>query len=347
MSDGRARGLLSATLATEYTNRGDFERAERLALQALEAPAPPLESVLALRVAQYEALGIARHQLGKYSESIDALREAERLIDQLGLRSYQAVSVLHFLAMSEGRESPADGLETSQRAIDLAREVEADPSSRGHLSYPYVLSNAYALLGAQLVELGRMDEAVGALDTALAIGQRRGWIPSVAANNRARAAIDLGDPAHGVQVLEPVLEDMIEEFGADYFAVWQLRATRGYARARMGDPQGLAELREAHAWFEARYGPDHNRVISSLVRIGDGVIESDPDEARRLFDRAYQLRGGSVTTLAGARSALRIAEAYSRVGDRARARPFAAEARAFFEQINAPGLAERAAAAMR
>ena len=97
-------------------------------------------------------------------------------------------------------------------------------------------------------------------------------------------------------------------------------------------------------WFVSQYGAESPALTRIAAWLGDALLTTEPERGRRLLEQAFAMQGGEVTTFGGARTALFIAEAFARVGDGARARPYAAEAQAFFQAAGVDALAQRAEA---
>ena len=352
LSDARARGLLSSTLADEYLSRGDFAVAERLAAQAVAAPAPPLRSVLEIRANDYVTLGTARIMLNREAEAIAPLRAAARLSESLwGRRDYRMAYVLAEIGRAQGESGdPAAGAATLAEAAALARSLDEDPTAVPVGNLPLWLApRSYAGLGTQLIALGRMDEAAAALDTALTLAQRRGTpnVAAAASRYRAELAVQEGDPAYGLELVEAAIPAMVDQMGPTHFVVWYLREIRGVARAALGDPRGTAELREVLAWAEDQHGPDAQALAPTLRRLSDALADTDPDESRRLIERAFEVSGGAVTDVQTALMAVRLAEALARDGELERARRLASAAQAVFEGVGNRTAAARASAVVR
>jgi non-specific serine/threonine protein kinase len=247
----------AAHIAVSFLSRGLLDTASRVAISAIdEAGGTNHPAVICVALAW--AAGFIFLSLGE-------LEIAERYGDQLSahavkhaLRPFYVVGLCVHGSLAVRRASPSVGIQSLRRGLTEMREA-------GYLPfYPLFLGELAAALGA----LGRIDEGLAELDTAMRFAaetSHRWFMPETL---RVKGELfALRDPA------DPAVEDCFER-GTDLAReqdalFWELRLARSLARLRVA---------------QNRYGEARQILAPVYNRFTEGFATADLQAARAMLE---------------------------------------------------------------
>ncbi|GAA1769128.1 AfsR/SARP family transcriptional regulator [Streptomonospora arabica] len=213
---GDRRGMSDALVMRTWAevSRGTPEQALRTAEAALELAEG--EDYTGGRARSYQVMAVAAHGMGRPVQAVEYLQRALELARLLGNSRFEATA-LQFLGaaqceagdLEQGRANLEASLAMTRALSDryaeafsllyltrlhlaigdpqaLATATEAADLSRRY-GINHHLADALGLLGRALLEAGRADEAVQALEESVAVWRTRGWLAFLAESLRSLA----------------------------------------------------------------------------------------------------------------------------------------------------------------
>lgn len=184
------RSTLNSAHAAYLVLQGRFADAEQAARRAIDDADGQSAEV---RFKQFNSLGVALAQQGRFDDAFEAFVSALHIREQGGLPdSAMLLQNLGGLSIYLGRHEAA--IEYNLRALDL---LDANAPV-----IPSVLSN----IAASEVELGRFDAARQRLEDAISMGERLGQPPISAIGNLGYVLRELGQPEQALQQFQRQLE---------------------------------------------------------------------------------------------------------------------------------------------
>jgi tetratricopeptide (TPR) repeat protein len=246
--------LLNQAIAAIHA--GDYDRGEKLALQALERDEK-------LGVA-WHVLGVSREKLGDFGSSMRCYEAAlqllanpgpvacdlGRLAFRLGMPELAAQFFMHFLQSRPGDLEALNNLACALR--DINRFDEAIDLLRSALEQHPLAQGLWNTLGTVLVSRGDGATSLTFFDEALRLDPTYGK----AHHNRAYARLDLGEVAGALEDCDAALRLWKTSSASDQATMLFTRATALLA---------LGRLREGWEAYEARLAPDLLSVATFLV----------------------------------------------------------------------------------
>jgi DNA-binding SARP family transcriptional activator/Tfp pilus assembly protein PilF len=197
IGDQRGAALVLQNMADEYLATGEFSTAreyleQALAIQQVTQAQDNVGGILG-------ALGLLFHRLGAYDRAKQYYTQAMEIFEELGIRWYQGQNLAFQSLLYHHLGDDQRARQLSRQGLEIAREI-GDRLAQGWL----LDSLGYALTG-----LGHLDEAAEAFQQALAIRRELLNEPHLTTESLAglaRLAMDRGDIANAMQLVEEILE---------------------------------------------------------------------------------------------------------------------------------------------
>lgn len=190
LPSGSERSQLNQAWGNLMISDGRFAEAESLYRQALDESG---RRALPEQANLYGAFGVALAQQGRLDASLDAMLQSYRLYDQTDQGA--SIDLLRNIgALSIYLKNWDQAVEFSQRALD---KVGADSPSA-----PSIYSN----LAAALIEQGKTEAALAALEKAMAIGDAHGQPNPSVISNLGYVLRELGRPDEALLHFERVAD---------------------------------------------------------------------------------------------------------------------------------------------
>jgi tetratricopeptide (TPR) repeat protein len=155
-------------LADLHRSAGHYDSAEAMLLRALDAVTEsPVEAQPLIKADILNALGIVCKDTGRYAEAEQMYNNALGLLTRAQPPDKcRSASVCHNLAgLDHARGRPEEALPAAANAVRLREQT--------HGSHHRLLAQDLAVLGACLLELGRLDEAEDDFERAMSIVHRQ------------------------------------------------------------------------------------------------------------------------------------------------------------------------------
>ena len=282
------------------------------------------------------------YRLAKYPESLEAYQRTLDLQQRtLGADNPALIKTIIGFADVYGDSGDHErAVAEYRRALAATLRVRPD-----HPNLAMIWNN----LGGELIALGRPREAFDEFQRALVAWQSQVGVLSyetaTARNNLGQAKLDLGELDEALRQFKQGLEVCEQVLGSSHRLCGVIRGGIGETYRRLGRPeQALAHLTRAVAIIEKALGTAHPELVPPLLSIGRVELgRHAAGRAKAPLERALAIRTAQPDDgieLADVRFAL--AQATWSLGDVARARTLAAQARDAYVRI---GPARRAALA--
>ncbi|MCJ7432318.1 MAG: tetratricopeptide repeat protein, partial [Anaerolineales bacterium] len=234
--DQRGAALVMQASSEFYLSEGKFSTAQDYMEQALtiqEAIQARDNIGVTLR-----SLGILYHHLGDYARAKEYYERAQAIFLEIGIPFYQGQTLAYLSLLSHHLGNDQAACEQSQQGLEIARKID------DRLGQGLLLDS----LGHALTGLGRLEQAVEAYRTALALHQELNE-PHMAAESRAglaRLALLQGNLAAAAEQVEEILRiqkgggiGSVNEPFRVYLTCYQVLNTRR-------DPRAAGVLRTAY-----------------------------------------------------------------------------------------------------
>ncbi|NNF14101.1 MAG: tetratricopeptide repeat protein [Gemmatimonadetes bacterium] len=241
-----------------------------------------------LEAAARSAIGWALFQMGRYDDAEPLLERALEVRAQLGSPEEQAESILHWAQLQQvrGRFDSADVL--FQRAIQEQR------STLG-ATHPEVAA-ALKLRGIMIGELGRYDEAEGALREALAIIEEHGDALGVADLRNQIGVIlwNRGSLDEVEQLWMAALASRRQALGNDHPLVAEMLNNLAVFYDNTGRLEDAEPMyREALDVQRRLLGADHEEVAAAMANLAVLLdVKGEFEEAEGLYLEALRIDRG-------------------------------------------------------
>jgi len=297
------RGTTASNLGRLYVLLGNFKKSEALiqeSIDSLKLAGREDSFDMATTLMNY---GARLNNMGRYAESEKYLKQSVDIFESEKYRNVtspfilqiKSVGMTHLAYVYNNLNREGEAEHFFERAYRIGKDVhEAILDASGGKEGYIQLINTMSTLALHKLSLGKNDESVGLLDSALSLSQKynhqhlyyRPLLEAFAVLHLTQGQLR---EAHGY--FEKMLVESNTTFGTD--SIYSLDSKRliGQSHLNQGEYEEAENiLKEVKTALERTVGQDHYSLIPTLIALGDLFAVLDrTNEAVFYYDRALGL----------------------------------------------------------